>query len=150
MFYDLNVAVEPSQRAEAARVAARLGFDVIAFNTTVRARKLTQAEHGAPPLPDLADATLAHNASALRVGAAPRRHVRALNRITIVVDDVAVLATLNSPVLEGYDLVAVAPTTQKLFQQCLQFDFDIIALQFASKQNFYVKRPQVHVAVEKV
>lgn len=152
MFHDLNVAVEPAQREEAARTCARLGFDVIAFNTTVSTRRLTPNEHAPPPLPDLSDATLPHDTGALRVSdgrARGRSHIRVLNRITVVVDEAAQLATLGSPVLESYDLVAVAPGSEKLFQQCLQFDFDIISLRFASKQQFYLKRPQLHVAAEK-
>jgi RNase P/RNase MRP subunit p30 len=152
MFYDLNVAVDPAQREDAARTCARLGFDVIAFNTTVNVRKLG-AEHMPPPLPDLSKAMLPHDAGALRVSdghARGRSCIRVLNRITLVVDDPAQLATLGSPVLGNFDLVAVAPGSEKLFQQCLQFDFDIIALRFASKQQFYLKRPQLHVAAEKV
>lgn len=60
------------------------------------------------------------------------------------------LPLLSSPLLSKFDLVAVRPGSEKLMQQCLQFDFDILSLSLERRQLFHVKRPQVHVAVEKV
>jgi RNase P/RNase MRP subunit p30 len=155
MFHDLNVDVPPCSRAEAALVCARLGYDVIAFNVTLSGLRKLGPEHNPPPLPDLAGAALPYDPSVLRV-ADPRAHtrgnrtIRALNRVTLVIDDNSQLACLGSSVLAKYDLVAVAPATEKLFQQCLQFDVDIVTISLSQRQQFYLKRPQLHVACEKV
>jgi RNase P/RNase MRP subunit p30 len=155
MFHDLKVEVPVGERAEAARVCARLGYDVIAFNTTVSGVRKLGPEHHPVPLPDLRGAPLPHDPQLLRV-VDPRartrgqRTIRALTRITIVIDDNSQLACLGSAVLAKYDLVAVAPATEKLFQQSLQFDVDIVSISLSQRQQFYLKRPQVHVATEKV
>jgi RNase P/RNase MRP subunit p30 len=153
MFYDLNVDVAPERREEAVRTCARLGYDVIALNTTVNARKLGAEHEPPPPPPVLSGADLPHDPTVLRVttgGARGRARIRVLNRLTLVIDDAAQLVQLNSAVLLKYDLVAVVPGSEKLLQQCLQFDFDIISLSFTGRQQFYLKRPQLHVAAEKV
>lgn len=46
--------------------------------------------------------------------------------------------------------MAVRPANEKLFQQCLQFDFDIVSLPLDMRFSFHVKRPHVHVVAEKV
>lgn len=145
MFHDLNVCVSPQDEVEAARVAARLGYDVIALTATVRARKLGP-EHTPRPRPT-ADFIETSDGGPLRMGG--KRKLRVLRRITLIIEDASQLVVLSSTALTKWDLVAIAPTSEKLFQQCLQFDFDIIALDFAKKQQFYLKRPQLHVAVER-
>lgn len=59
------------------------------------------------------------------------------------------LTNLASPILAQYDIVAVRPATEKLLQQCMQFDFDILSLDLSARMPFFVKRPQSHVAAEK-
>lgn len=91
MFYDLNVDVAPSLRKEAANTCARLGYGVIAFNTTVNTPKLT-AEHSAPSLTEIngADGALPFDPNVLRISDRKirgRQQIRMLTRITIVVED---------------------------------------------------------------
>lgn len=73
-----------------------------------------------------------------------------LTRATVHIDDPAQLQALSSSILRGYDIVAVVPGNEKLLSQVLQFDIDIISLDFAKKPAFYIKRPQLNVAAEKV
>lgn len=52
--------------------------------------------------------------------------------------------------LKAYDIVAVRPKTEKLLQQCLQTDVDLVSIDLTQRMAFHLKRPQVHVAEEKV
>lgn len=148
MFHDLNVCVAPEDELEAVRAANRLGYDVIALTTTVRARKLGP-EHAPRPIPTDAGINAGGRSGGGGLCIGGRRRLQVLRRITLVIDDVAQLVILSSAGLSKWDLVAITPTSEKLFQQCLQFDFDIVALDFARKQQFYLKRPQLHVVAEK-
>lgn len=59
------------------------------------------------------------------------------------------MTNLASPILAQYDIVAVRPATEKLMQQCMQFDIDILSLDLSARLPFFLKRPQSHVAAEK-
>jgi RNase P/RNase MRP subunit p30 len=184
MFYDLNVDVPIAARPQAAQTCARLGYDVIAFNTTVNSRKLGQEHLPVNFVPDSAAHALPYDPQLIRVASANSRGrctIRVLQRITLQIEDVSQvcckertvnlvcrvissflaraditpysvfqLPCLSSPVLNKYDIVAVSPASEKILQQCLQFDVDVICLPFTQKHNFHLKRPQLHVAKEKV
>lgn len=150
MFHDLNVTVGASSRAAAVETCARLGYDVIALTTPLRGlRKLNGAEHGAPRAPAAASPPGAGDVRPL-LRARGRREMTVLSRATVYIDDAAQLQVLSSSVLKTYDVVAVAPANEKLLGQVLQFDVDVVALDFGRKPAFYIKRPQLHVAEEKV
>jgi len=56
----------------------------------------------------------------------------------------------SNPLLRDYDIIAVQPATEKLLQQCLQFDIDIVTLALNERLPFYLKVPQVNVMKSKV
>lgn len=75
--------------------------------------------------------------------------IKVLERVTIVIDDVSQVGILNSPELNKFDIVACSPTSEKLLLQCLQFDFDVLCMPIDHRMLFQLKRPHIHVAVEK-
>jgi hypothetical protein len=89
----------------------------------------------------------------LRLGSAAasgRPAFRQFTRLTCTLDDVggAVLLSPTSPVGKSYDLLAVTPTSEKLFQYaCEKLDIDIIALDLSHRLPFYIKAPQVGMAL---
>nr|XP_043610506.1 protein GAMETOPHYTE DEFECTIVE 1 isoform X2 [Erigeron canadensis] len=76
---------------------------------------------------------------------------RQYTRVTVVVDSVAQGAALNSgnPVIKSYDLVAVLPLKQDVFDQaCKNYEVDIIAIDF-SETRFRLKQPLIKAAIER-
>ncbi|RUS23905.1 RNase P subunit p30-domain-containing protein [Jimgerdemannia flammicorona] len=56
----------------------------------------------------------------------------------------------NNPTVNAYDILAVQPTTEKLFQAaCSTFEVDIISLDFSTRMPFYLKHTQVGQAIER-
>ncbi|RKO84025.1 RNase P subunit p30, partial [Blyttiomyces helicus] len=53
-------------------------------------------------------------------------------------------------ILSTYDLLAVQPTTEKLFQAaCKTYEVDIISLDMGSRLPFYLKQPMVNLAISR-
>ncbi|GAB0488981.1 hypothetical protein MMPV_000196 [Pyropia vietnamensis] len=177
MFYDLNVPTNLHARNGDAVLweAARLGYDVVAFATTVSGK--LGPEHLPPPhlrrskdVPPkgedtpvhlrggtvgqyvrLPDGEGVHDTAILRL---ERRQptggtLLQLTRVTLEVRSPDDLANLSSPILAQYDIVAVRPATEKLLQQCMQFEFDILSLDLSERLPFFIRRPQAHVAASK-
>nr|GEX79159.1 craniofacial development protein 2 [Tanacetum cinerariifolium] len=72
-------------------------------------------------------------------------------RLTVVVETVVQGAVLNSgnPVLKSYDLVAVRPLRQEVFDlACKTYQVDIIAIDF-SETRFRLKQPLIKSAIER-
>ena len=118
-FVDLNVQYgsEANNRAMV-DMAISLGFDALAFTHTV-GKKLSPADTCAikkvvlsqPPPPA---ATQLH---CLRVQRDPACYFQQFTRINVPLDDQGAVPALNptNPVLRSFDVVAVRPSTEKLF-----------------------------------
>ena len=64
-------------------------------------------------------------------------------------DDAYALNGQNAACKE-FDLVAVTPSTEKLFAQCCEkLDVDVIALDMAHRLPFFVKPKQANLAIER-
>ncbi|XP_024362991.1 protein GAMETOPHYTE DEFECTIVE 1 isoform X2 [Physcomitrium patens] len=77
---------------------------------------------------------------------------RQYSRITVVVDDSAQAAALNSgnSVLRTYDIVAVRPTNQKVFEQaCRNSEVDLISVDLFQRVPFRMKVPMVKAALQR-
>ncbi|EQC34688.1 hypothetical protein, variant [Saprolegnia diclina VS20] len=86
----------------------------------------------------------------LRIGGEnPPPAVRQLKRITLQCDDMNAAHAINSnPVIRAYDIVAVEPTSTRLFQFfCEQGDVDIITLDVSSRLSFQLRKPLVDAAI---
>uniref|UniRef100_A0A673BDB2 Ribonuclease P protein subunit p30 n=1 Tax=Sphaeramia orbicularis TaxID=375764 RepID=A0A673BDB2_9TELE len=77
------------------------------------------------------------------------RPIRVLNRLTIVMSD----SSHYRPTAAEYrrfDLLAVYPTTEKLFHAaCMTYDVDIICISVTEKLPFFFKRAPVNGAIER-
>lgn len=91
MFFDARIDVPPQDRAHVIRTCATLGYDVVAFNRTVRTKKLSaehEAERGASALPLELESDA--GAALLRIDSQKLRgtgRVRVLQRITLDITD---------------------------------------------------------------
>lgn len=76
--------------------------------------------------------------------------LKLLSRITIVVQDQSNIRYVVGDVVQSYDIVAVRPMNEKLFQQiCQTVEADVVSLDMTSRLPFYIKHPQVKLAIER-
>lgn len=141
MYHDLNVCVPASEREVTLKTLCDLGYDVVAFTTTITPSNYNKKSNPAPPPP----LTSVPNCTK------SRKPVRVLQRLTVHIDEVNDLSILNNrELIKPYDLIAARPSNEKLLQQCLQSDgIDIITFDLHERLMFQLKRPHLHVAVEK-
>jgi len=144
MFYDLNVPVASKSLSGTIEMLIRLGYDCIALN---------QYNKGKVP-PDLANASQAVSlsANATAMLQAKGRRFQQLSRLTVLLDDQKDAYHLNgnSPTVKQFDIVAVAPSTDKLFAQCCEkLEVDIISLDLSKRLPFFFKPKQVNCAIER-
>ncbi|KAM9424772.1 ribonuclease P protein subunit p30 isoform 2-T2 [Pholidichthys leucotaenia] len=77
------------------------------------------------------------------------RPIRILNRLTVVTSDASHFRP-NSAEYRRFDLLAVQPTSEKLFHAaCLVYDIDIICIPVTEKHPFFFKRAPVNGAVDR-
>jgi len=130
------------------RKAVELGYETIAISsicelTTAKSKKGKQKSSCLPPfnwneLPGIQSLMASH------------RKVKLLSRLTVLIHDQSQLHQLLSDSFTAYDILAVRPTTEKLFQQCCgTLDVDVISLDVTSRLPFYLKHPQVGQAIER-
>ncbi|KAF9337352.1 hypothetical protein BG006_005159 [Podila minutissima] len=145
MFYDLNLPVSTSTgSAQAAQeqletrkrveLLVHLGYQAVAYNYELTGK--IPANHVSP-------------VSKLNL---PGVNLKQFSRLTLVVDDVSQNYGLNAnnPSVLSYDILAVQPTNEKLFQAaCGTFEVDIISLDMAARLPFYLKHSTVGLAVER-
>ncbi|CAN8028967.1 unnamed protein product [Ixodes persulcatus] len=144
---DLNILVQrESEKLDKAtvigkiRAAFKLGYDVVALNVVVGSQELgTKNKIPEPPCYSLGPEDLS---------ASRGRKLRILTRLTAVLSESAQSHRLfQSPIAKKYDIIAVTPTQEKMFQQlCNQGDLDILSLPLDTKLPFLVKRAQYGAA----
>eukprot|EP00871_Galdieria_phlegrea_P002571 jgi/Galph1/3314/GphlegSOOS_G1975.1 len=154
MFIDLNIVYSDDNQKHRQAIIQRicqLGYDGFAFNHIVRGKpsrdKFRTIEEVKSPAGDIENLVLETQDYKGR-----GRSLKQWTRITFVINeqvDVSdyIMHVLNAsnPILRSYDIIAVQPATEKLLQQCLQFDIDIVTMDLNEKLPFHLKRPQVHV-----
>ncbi|CAG8438684.1 3550_t:CDS:2 [Funneliformis caledonium] len=78
--------------------------------------------------------------------------IEQLTRVTVVIEDASQnygLTSANSAT-SSYDIVAVQPTSEKIFQNaCGTYEIDIISLEMGSRLPFYIKHGPVGLAIER-
>ncbi|XP_050395429.1 ribonuclease P protein subunit p30 [Patella vulgata] len=78
------------------------------------------------------------------------RPLRILSRFTTTINNNLNSTKLNTTEIQCYDIVAVRPTTDALFQNaCRVLDIDVISLNLTEKLPFYLKRSSINVAIER-
>ncbi|KAG5518930.1 hypothetical protein PMAC_002461 [Pneumocystis sp. 'macacae'] len=124
--YDLNVlwygsGVSESEMKKMVIFLSELGYSTIALNYMVN-----------PIRPDIIQC---------------RKPMRILSRVTIVLDEGSQNYNLYSAT-DTFDILAVRPTSEKMFQHvCTSMDVDIISLDMSQRLPFYIKHSTVGVAI---
>ncbi|ORY01412.1 ribonuclease P protein subunit p30 [Basidiobolus meristosporus CBS 931.73] len=150
MFHDLNISNDSKLKAgetqldslrKRLELCSELGYEVVALNNTV-VGKIGQNNVNPFRKMDIPDVS----------GKGFRKNFRVLSRLSVVVEDISQNYELNAnnPVVSSYDIVAVQPTTEKLFQAaCGTFEVDIISLELSTRLPFYLKHSTVGLAIER-
>ncbi|KAI8601667.1 RNase P subunit p30-domain-containing protein [Dissophora ornata] len=145
MFYDLNLPISATPgSAQAAQeqletrkrveLLVHLGYQAVAYNYEISGK---MPNNHVNPITKLS---------------LPGVNVKQYSRLTLVVDDISQNYGLNTnnPGVSSYDILAVQPTNEKLFQAaCGTFEVDIISLDMSARLPFYLKHSTVGLAVER-
>ncbi|TDG97626.1 hypothetical protein EPR50_G00209790 [Perca flavescens] len=144
VFMDLNVnyTADKSRLQSLIETAAHLGFSTVAINYVFEPTAKKKQEIPSPtPISELMDS--------LPVVQGRSRPIRVLNRLTIVMSDASHFRP-TAVEYRRYDLLAVQPTTEKLFHAaCMIYDVDIICISVTEKLPFFFKRAPVNGAIER-
>ncbi|KAK9145106.1 hypothetical protein Sjap_005009 [Stephania japonica] len=153
-----NPNAKKNTRLKIAVKAMELGYSGIAYNRSIKG-VMSDSDKCAIslfPLPSLLklapsmDATVKFHRALL--GLPLNAPFRQYSRLTLVVDSMVQIAALNTgnPVLKTYDLVAVRPLNQTVFDHaCKSSEVDLIAIDFSLKLPFRLKLPMVKAAIER-
>lgn len=152
-FADLNVPYleDPRETEKLMSKAVKLGFETIAICKTHRLKhevgkgkkNKTKDSNQLSPidwsvLPAIQDMKMKN----------PK--LRFYSRITVLLDDQSQVHQLSSEAVQAFDILAVQPSTEKLYQQaCKSLEIDIISFDMSRRLPFYLKFPTVHAAVER-
>lgn len=122
-----------------------LGYETIGINRTITPEaKPKRNTEKIPSPPDLSQ--LPGLEDVKRV--CPR--LKLLSRITVVVEEQSQLRYIAGEPVQSYDIVSVRPMNEKLFQQvCQTGEADVLSLDMTSRLAFYIKHPQVKLAIER-
>lgn len=155
-FADLNVTYLDDPRATEKLVskAVKLGFETIAICKTYRFQnesgKDTRKGKGKGKDRDALSPINWDVFPAIQAMKNKNPRLKFYSRITIPLDDQNQIHPVFTEVGNAFDIVAVQPTTEKLFQQaCKSLDIDIISLDMTRRLPFYLKFPTVHAAIER-
>ncbi|XP_076906847.1 uncharacterized protein LOC143563113 [Bidens hawaiensis] len=166
-FFDLNIPYTESTKhnsttAKSTRLkltikAMELGYSGVAYNRTITG-VMSEADRCSIALfplesvlkvsPSISNAVSFHRRL---VNVSNTTPFRQYTRITVVVETPAQGACLNSgnPVLKSYNIVAVRPVKQEVFDlACKSYEVDIIAIDF-SETRFRLKQPLIKAAIER-
>ncbi|XP_076918333.1 protein GAMETOPHYTE DEFECTIVE 1-like [Bidens hawaiensis] len=166
-FFDLNIPYTESTKhnsttAKSTRLkltikAMELGYSGVAYNRTITG-VMSEADRCSIALfplesvlkvsPSISNAVSFHRRVLNVPSTTPFRQY---TRITVVVENPAQGACLNSgnPVLKSYNIVAVRPLKQEVFDlACKSYEVDIIAIDF-SETRFRLKQPLIKAAIER-
>ncbi|TWW82350.1 ribonuclease P protein subunit p30-like [Takifugu rubripes] len=141
VFMDLSVCSTPDRNhlRNLVEKAANLGFSTVAINYVFEPAAKSKQEIPTPA-PMIDDLPLVQGRS---------RPIRVLNRLTIVMSDSSHFRPTAAE-YRCFDLLAVQPTTEKLFHAaCMSLDVDIIVIPVTEKLPFTFKRAPVNGAVDR-
>ncbi|XP_077359063.1 ribonuclease P protein subunit p30 isoform X2 [Festucalex cinctus] len=144
VFMDLNLtfSADKSNMQQLIDMAAHLGFSTVAVNYTFEP---TGKKKQAIPLPKPIDELI----DQLPIVQGRSRPIRVLNRLTLVMSDLNHYRP-NSAEYAKFDLLAVQPTTEKVFHAaCTQLDVDVISVPMTEKLAFFFKKAPVNMAAER-
>ncbi|XP_069015945.1 ribonuclease P protein subunit p30 isoform X3 [Embiotoca jacksoni] len=143
-FMDLNVksSADKSRLRRVIETAAHLGFSTVAINYVFEPSTRKKEEIPTPtPINELIDQ--------LPVVQGRSRPIRVLNRLTVVMSDSCHYRS-STPEYRRFDLLAVQPTSEKLFHAaCMMYDIDIVCIPVTEKLSFPFKRAPINGAIDR-
>jgi len=113
-------------------------YEAVAFNSTISGKIPTNGSNPIQTIP----VDTSNN----------KKDIKQFSRLTIIINDASQNYALNSnnETISAYDIIAVQPQNEKIFQlACSVLDIDIISLDFSSRLPFYLKLPMVNLAIER-
>ncbi|XP_076439526.1 ribonuclease P protein subunit p30-like [Babylonia areolata] len=148
-FGDLHVTSVDNQIQDVFQTAVQLGFDWLAVNTLItdlKGKGKKQQEQSSIKLPE--QVTLDEHTQQLLK--AEGRKLKQFSRLTALLDDTTNTHKLTSAEVQAFDLLAVQPVNETAFKlACGTLEVDIIVLDLTEKLPFHIKRPLVHLAMER-
>ena len=153
-FADLNVPYleDPRETEKLVSQAVKLGFETIAICKTHRLKhavekgKKNKKKDGGGQLSPIDWSVL----PAIQDLKKKNPKLNVYTRITVLLDDQSQVHQLSSEAVQTFDILAVQPSTEKLYQQaCKSLEIDIISLDMSRRLPFHLKFPTVHAAVER-
>ncbi|XP_071949035.1 ribonuclease P protein subunit p30-like [Antedon mediterranea] len=142
-FHDLNIpfTTDKKQLQKLIGSAANVGYEVVAVNHVVRDKKGLKNAPGPVELQNIDIANLKVKG----------RSLQQLSRVTLILKDNTTFARMSTDnAIQSYDLLAVQPTTDKLFLlACTQLEVDIISLDFTQRLPFFMKYHPVRAAQDR-
>ncbi|KAM4032076.1 ribonuclease P protein subunit p30 [Anomaloglossus baeobatrachus] len=146
VFVDLNVTncTDVKKLQSIIEMAAHLGYSAVAINHVAEFEKKKVEIVKPISIKDLfpSPPTVQGKLTPIHI----------LTRLTIKASDPSHYNVLRStsPVTRLYDIVAVYPTTEKLFHAaCTNIDVDMICINVTEKSPFFFKRPSINSAIER-
>ncbi|XP_065176884.1 ribonuclease P protein subunit p30-like [Sycon ciliatum] len=141
-FYDLNVPfVERGDTNDVLKKLASVGYKTVAVNHVVELGKGCKAIESREGLfsTDESYHVPGH-----------RFPLRVINRLTLSLTEYSLLHLLSNEVVQQYDVLAMAPTSDKQFQKiCTEVEVDIIQLDFSNRLPFVLRLPPVRAAIDR-
>ncbi|GAU27190.1 hypothetical protein TSUD_107810 [Trifolium subterraneum] len=168
-FFDLNIPYPESttksekstienNRIKLAVKAMELGYTGIAYNRTMKGIMSDNNRCSISPLslsslfnvvPFLSSSAKLHREL---LGIPSSTPFRQYTRLTVCVENHLQANALNAgnPILKTYDLIAVKPLNQTVFDiACERMAVDIISIDFSAKLPFRLKQPMVKMAIQR-
>ncbi|KAM3754628.1 hypothetical protein ACB098_03G180300 [Castanea mollissima] len=163
-FFDLNIPyLDSSQSNKTTRTklvvkAMELGYTGIAYNRMIKG---VMSDHDRCSISPLTLSSLLNLVPSLSLSVNLHRDLlgvpratpfRQYTRLTVVAENHSQSLALNSgnPVLKTYDLVAVKPLDQTVFDDaCDKSEANIIAIDFSERLPFRLKQAKVKAAIER-
>ncbi|GAB4824334.1 hypothetical protein Ancab_007222 [Ancistrocladus abbreviatus] len=149
-------STKKSNRLKLVVKAMEFGYSGIAYNRTIRGvmSESDRCSIALFPLSSLLklSPSLSSSASFHRrlLGVSTVSPFRQYTRLTVLLDTSVQASALNSanPILKTYDLIAVRPLNQNVFDQACQFsEVDLISIDFSEKLPFRLKLPMIKAAI---
>ncbi|KAJ3365424.1 Ribonuclease P protein subunit p30 [Allomyces javanicus] len=146
----LNVQANVDAARKTAADLVALGYHVVAFNQVVQGKvpiNLTNNVELVDPVEWKSDAQLIMTARGQG-----KQQIKQLSRVTVVLEDPSQVSSLSTAAsnLNQFDLLAVCPTSEKLWSACCQtVECDIISLDLSQRLPFHFKHSMVGEAVRR-
>ncbi|GAB2214699.1 hypothetical protein Drorol1_Dr00019061 [Drosera rotundifolia] len=145
-----------NNRLKLAVKAMELGYSGVAYNRTISGVMSDSDLCSISPFPMSSLLNLSPSLSSsatfrrLLLGVSADSTFRQYTRLTVAVDNLAQVCAINSknPILKSYDLVAVRPLNETVFEQaCQSSEVDLISIDFSDKLRFRLKLPAIKAAL---